>query len=476
MMYKNIRTFLTFCLTLSMALVLSATAAHKSTFDELIGDLSGNNEVKRSLARQLIPRQGAAAIPYVLPLLFQENSAVSWAANNVILDIANDVSVAGREAERATVTTTLLEALAATDDQTQQFTLLRILPVVVPEGADIQAIATLLSQENTRERARRALQEINTTEARTALGAALSTADPEFACALMDALDKTNDTKSIPLIREKLAKGTPAEQTAAALALARTANPALVAPCLALGKSIDINHRFDVEDATLQLADALAKAGGTWEAGMALYRAMLTQSENSAIQGAALAGLGRYGDETALDTIMTAWSDDASGLLEGPAIAAIESLQDPAVAELLIAAYARQPVPVKERLLGIMGRTRDPRYLSVFEGAADIAPVFRIDALEQSRLPQAIPLLEALAGGDDAATTTAAVRAITTMAAVLRDQGDSAGAGRAYLASYRIATDDEARAQALEGIKAFPIAEAYDELRRELGDDGLLKL
>lgn len=453
-----------------------AAAARPASFDELIEQLRGEDEPKRSLARQLIPRHGVDAVRPVLPLLFNDQDTVSWAAMNVLLDIANDVSVPGREADSAFVADALLKALAENTVETQQFLLLRILPIVLPEGADLSPIVALLHSETAREKARVALQEANTTESRVALRNALPEADPDFAVALMDALDKTKDDESYPLFRQKLEKGTPAEQAAAARGLVRSGDPALAAPLLALSQQIDINQRFAAEDAVLRLADNLVKQGGRWDAGIALYREVLTTSKDPVIQAGALNGLGRFGDETALDTIMAAWAAEPTGLLEGPAMAAIEALQGPAIADKLIAAYDVQPAPVQERLLGIMGRKQDVRYLPIIEKATGLSATARIAALQQSMLPEAVPQLEALAQSGTEADVAQASDAIARLAASFRDGGNPAGAGRAYLAQYRIAKTDEARNVALEGIKTFPVPEAYDELKATLGEEGLLAL
>ena len=111
-----------------------------------------------------------------------------------------------------------------------------------------------------------------------------------------------------------------------------------------------------MEDATLRLAKALATAGGRWEASMALYRRLLARSENPVARGGRW-HLGRYGDETAFDTIMAAWAADETGMLEAPAMAAIESSRIRRL-DKLEAAFDAQPAPVQERLLGIGGRKR----------------------------------------------------------------------------------------------------------------------
>lgn len=462
--------------TFSPLPVHAAGVARPASFDELVEQLRGDDEIKRSLARQLIPRHGVEAVRPVLPLLFNEKDTISWAAMNVLLDIANDVSVAGREADRVIMANELLDCLKATTAEPHQFLLLRILPIVTPEGADLSPISALLHSETAKEKARVALQEINTTESRAALRGALPQADPDFAVALMDALDKTKDGESYPLFHQKLQHGTPAEQAAAARGLVRSGDPALAEPLLALAKSIDINYRFTAEDAVLRLADNLVKQGGRWDAGIALYREVLAQSQNPVVQAGALNGLGRFGDETALDTIMAAWAAEPTGLLEGPAMAAIEALQGPAIADKLIAAYEAQPAPVQERLLGIMGRKQDVRYLSIIEKATGLSATARIAALQQSMLPEAVPQLEALAKSGSEADVAQASEAIARLAASFRDGGNPAGAGRAYLAQFRIAKTDDARNAALEGVKSFPVPEAYDELKATLGEEGLLAL
>ena len=76
---------------------------HASRIDDLVAALAGKNEPARSLARQLLPREGVEVVPKVLPLLKSETAAVRDAAFNVLADVANDASAPGREADRAVV-------------------------------------------------------------------------------------------------------------------------------------------------------------------------------------------------------------------------------------------------------------------------------------------------------------------------------------------------------------------------------------
>jgi hypothetical protein len=78
-------------------------SAERPKIDDLVAALGGNDEKARVEARQLLPRQSIDAVPKLLPLVMQDNEVVWRSAFNVLADFANQVSVPGREAERAKV-------------------------------------------------------------------------------------------------------------------------------------------------------------------------------------------------------------------------------------------------------------------------------------------------------------------------------------------------------------------------------------
>ena len=64
---------------------------------DLVADLTGPDVRARAAARQLLPRQGVAAVPEMMPLLSSQDPAIAKAAFDVLMDIANEASAPGRE-------------------------------------------------------------------------------------------------------------------------------------------------------------------------------------------------------------------------------------------------------------------------------------------------------------------------------------------------------------------------------------------
>ncbi len=81
--------------------------------DALVAALAGDNDVARSAARQMLARESAAVVPKILPLIKDTKPAVWKAAFNVLADLGNEVSVPGRESERAAMTKALMTLIAA---------------------------------------------------------------------------------------------------------------------------------------------------------------------------------------------------------------------------------------------------------------------------------------------------------------------------------------------------------------------------
>lgn len=57
-------------------------------------------------------------------------------------------------------------------------------------------------------------------------------------------------------------------------------------------------------DAVLRLADAIILTGGNWDAGLSIYKQVLTSAPQTTIRGVATMGLGRNGDATVIDEIV----------------------------------------------------------------------------------------------------------------------------------------------------------------------------
>jgi HEAT repeat protein len=435
--------------------------------DNLLRQLGGDDERARSEARQLLPRESVDIIPRLIPLLCSDNAPVWNAAFKVLADFANEVSVPGREAERLAVTDYLMPLLAPDHPDAIKMRALRLLPLVLPEGYDTSPIAVLLSSpdENLREKARVALQESGTQKAVQALCSALETADPPFQVAILLALSRMQAEVSLPAIEAQLESSEPALRAAAALALAWSGKPRYLTALRNVRDAADDTTAFTAGDALLRLIDAMAARGGNWPRVMAAYREMLGAATNPVLKSAAITGLGRYGDETVVPDILAALQGEDAPDLEAAALAAFESLQGAVATETLLAAYPQVAPELQAGLLGVFGRKQDSAFLGLIEAEAkNPEPAIRraaLDALIMSDSPVAVPGLEALAQSGDEEKAIATV-GLQRLAAAFRGKGQAEAAGKAYLALYRVAEDEDLRQEALEGIKTYPVPEAFE--------------
>src|SRR5271166_3436663 len=94
-----------------VALGMLPAFVRASRLDDLVAALAGDDEQARTLARQLLPREGVPAVPKLLPLLRQENRAVREAAFQVLADLANEASAPGRATDSTAVTACLTKLL-----------------------------------------------------------------------------------------------------------------------------------------------------------------------------------------------------------------------------------------------------------------------------------------------------------------------------------------------------------------------------
>ena len=121
----------------AVALGLMPAFAQASRLDDLVAALAGDDDQARSLARQLLPREGVQAVTRLLPLLRQEKKAVSEAAFQVLADLANEAAAPGRAADRVAVTAQLMTLLETGQPVEIKLRGLRLLPIVIPPDGDV---------------------------------------------------------------------------------------------------------------------------------------------------------------------------------------------------------------------------------------------------------------------------------------------------------------------------------------------------
>jgi HEAT repeat protein len=468
---------------LCAGLLLLTGVATASTLDDQLSQLGGKDEKARAEARQLLPRLGVDAIPKLLPLLMNEDMNISWAADKVIQEIVAAVIVPGQEANRLFATQQIATLLAPDKPAAVKQRGLRLITIAAPAGFKLDAVAAILSDPDPvmREKARVALEETNTPEAADALCAALGKAEPDFVPALLDAMARMHATGCLPAIVE-LTKSPDAHTRAmAALALAWTGNVKYIAPLTAVWKAAqDDASAFDACDALLRLTDVMVVKGGNWDTAMGLYRKVLAEDTNIVHRSGAISGLGRYGDETAIQDIVTALSGPDGRELEPAAMAAFVAIQGPAAGKALLAAYPSLSADLRFDLLNTFARKQNPMFLEVINNAArgddPALRVAAIAALSESTLPAALDGLVANLDNADAAIKDASVAGLKHLADVFRAKDEKDGAGRAFLTLYKIAANDEERLAALEGIKQFPTPESFDVVMATMKPEELDKL
>jgi HEAT repeat protein len=319
-------------------LVVSGVAS-ASESERLIQQLASDDALARVEARQLLPRADVEVVPALLPLLSHPDADVWAGAYNVLSDFANEVSVPGRELERVAVTDSLMTLVSPKQSSSVKILGLRLLPIVIPEGYDVGPVAALLREPDLREKARTALQKTGTAKACKALVRALGKSDPQFQCALLDSLGQFDDGRYASRIRRYTRSPDPAVRVAAARALSGNGAPADRRAIRAVYAAAKGETAFNAGDAMIRVADTVALRYGDRRIATQLYREVLETAHQQALRGAAVLGLMRHGDETAVATIVAALDADDGQDLKLVVLTALEIGGGGRLRETLISAH-----------------------------------------------------------------------------------------------------------------------------------------
>mgnify|MGYP000851331693 FL=1 len=455
----------------------SAWSAFAGESDRLVSALAGGDEHARVVARQLLPRHGVEVIPKLIPLLSHEDMAVSKTAFNVIEDLVNMAGAPGRFEDRLFVTAEILKLLQPEQSPAIKIIGMQLLPLIAPSELPLDPVAVLLRDADLREKARECLEHIGTKPASDALLAAIPEADPAFARALADAAGRVQAPSSVEPLRRIASEHAAPEVRAAALhALAWTGDPALAAVFREVGGKADEATRLECERAVIRLAENMGSKGGSWDFTIALFKEILSETQFDIIKRAAMMGLGRFGDETVVEPVLSA-AAGGSPLVQATIVPALEQLRGPAPARRILEAYPKLDAPTQLRMVQMFGRKNDPVYLPILqEAAASQDPAFRmaaLDALSSSRSVDALPVLVTIARGGSETERALALKAATNVAGSLGSGGNADAAGGAFLELYGLTEDPVVHRTALEGLARYPVAAAYDTVINALADETL---
>ena len=440
-------------------------AATAGNVESLAHDLAGNDERARVEARQLLPREGAAAVAPMIPLLAHENIAVSKAAYSVIWDVANSAAGPGHDAECAAVVEQLWQLIAPAQPVAIKDKGLRLLAVCVPEGTSLSPIEPLLLDPAVREFARVSLLRMNTAESARTLIAAIGKGDDAFDCALLRALGEMKRADTVDAIRVHLSHPSPTVRVAAAAALSWTGDPAYAPLMRGVLTRATKETAFDAGDAALDFGHAMALRGGNWQSTMAYFEDLYKTLKPGVQQGGAITAIGMYGDETFVPLLVKQLGNGDTRLRNSAKVALIK-LQGPASTKAIIDVYEKGKKSNRATLLDVLGNRRDVRALPTLVAAAqDKELEIRLAAyggLGDSALSEAMePLLNAvkMRSGEE---RNAALVASNKLLRAIRMGGDRAASGRAYAIFYDLADSDAAREEAIAGLADFPAAEGYN--------------
>ena len=448
-----------------VALALFASVAASADWRQLAADLSSADEAARIRARQLLPREGVAPLPSLIPLLAQENQPIRLAARNVIADILNGAAAPGHEADQLFAANQMMNCLAPDKPQVQVELGLRLLPIIVPEGFDVGPVAALLTNADLCEKARACLEEIGTDNACTALLNAVSAADPVFAAALIDAAGKLQKKRSTEPLTAFLSHADADVRAAAAMALSWTGDSGLVPTFKTIAAESTPEIQFKAYDALLRLTDAIVLKGGNWNLAMDLYCDVLATGPTYIIRATAMMGLGRYGDASVVDSIVAGIPADDPDMAD-TAVQALSSLKGLEAIKAVMKVYPGLSQPIRVGLLNGWGQRRELATLDlVKEELNSTTPEVRSAALHALAAMQSMQAFAALVdvarnGNDE--EKAFALASVRGMAGSLGSAGNAQAAGLAYMQLYQLATDDDLRRICVQGLERYPVPQAYD--------------
>lgn len=282
-------------------------AADEKTGDFLSRLQDANADIRASACNEA-KQAGTKTIVPLCYLMANENPDVAKAARETLTAIVHHAArPQGLLVSRWAAEGELIKALKVDHPRQVKADILNLLSFVGGDGA-ATAIAPLLKDPELAEDARLALQRIPDSAAGHALIAGLDNAAPEILPRIIDSLGQREDARAVGALA-KYAESPDLTVSAAALnALARIGQPVgkLFDPATIVKTAPAEMERF--ADAYLRFADRQEARNKTDQA-LAIYKAVLIQSQAEHHKCAAIFGIGRTGGTSELLTLFSAASN-----------------------------------------------------------------------------------------------------------------------------------------------------------------------
>ncbi len=455
---------------LLLLIPIITNADEEQTIDQLVNDLSGDDQQSRVHARQMLPLKGVDAIPKLFPLMQHPDYAVRKAANDVIFSLINEASAPGREEQREKASDYLFQLIEPDQDVSLQMAGIKLLALVIPPEHSVKSIGYFLKDPKLRETARFALERIASKKARESLRESLrfyrqQENETEFTCALIHSLGELQDRKSVNTFASLMKDDRVEVQAAAAHALSWCGDPKHTERMWHVVENTedDEKHHPVALDALIRFARAMGKREENGSQIVDIYKKVL-ELTRGAHTSAALAGLGRVGDvECVYPMLNTLLSDNTN--VKFSAANALAVMGDEIVTQRLIEECKRAPFEMKIYLLAILGGRRDSQALDVIKQAAQsdewAIRHTAMEALAELGHPDAVSVLthERYQNKSDRAVL---LDSLKRAAEVLHECEYKKAAGKAYASLLSMSNDLATQKQALEGLAACPVVEGYE--------------
>jgi len=443
-----------------LVLLLAAGAIGAATEEEVaafVAQVRSPDGAVRQAAVERAAEMGAAAIVPLGALLGQEDRNVVRSAEQALERIVAHAVRPGAEAERAAVSLALLNLIPAEQPARTREWGFRLLGWAAGDEA-VPALAALLADADRREWARRTLEQIASPAAVQALLDALPRVPPDFQVALINSLGQLRAKAAVPTLLRRIQEG-PNEVRLAILQALGNIGDVQAQPIFDLALTmVPVDARPLILDPYLRLAENLL-AQGQVDTALEIYGKILQAAPTEQHRCAALLGWGRIGRPETIPRLLP-YLAEADLRVRA---AAQEALQNLPAAEVNLALHQALPTAepaVKAALLRVLVARQDPNVAPLLQAATQDASaevrVTAFDLLGQVDDPALEPtLLEAAERGSELVKPVALAGCLR-LADRRAKQGEAEAARAMYHRVLELASQDDQRRQALNGLAAVP--------------------